>query len=234
VATYYAFGRAYLIASTLCSGKSCQDDWSKPGGIYQAEFPPSIQGEADWRFLPICDGLSKNHGLDKAVLDRGRRGFLVSAHEGLFFLVGPDKASGRWMRETISEGEYSDAFVFSGDDPADPQVFSLSPFHGNVLSRHRQTAFGWSRETLDDTIEFGHVLWAGIILGRRGLLVGERGGSKLLAIYRLDGGNLLEKQPLDAGVGPTQAVVVERGGGEAAVFVAAHARGEVIEYALTV
>ncbi len=233
IASFHFGGKAHLLASTLCAGKASQDDWSKPGGVHLADVPASpAQGEAAWRFQLICKGLSKNHGMDEAVLHRGRRGFLLSAHEGLFFLGAPGGKAGSWTRETISPGEHSDAFSFPWDDPADPQVFSLSPFHGNVLSRHRRTADGWSRETLDDTIDFGHVLWAGMVLGRQGLLVGGRRGRKQLAIYRRGDGNRFEKELIDEGVGPTQVTVIERGRGEALIFVAAHARGEVVEYTL--
>jgi hypothetical protein len=233
IASFHVDGKSLLLASTLCSAKAFQDDWSKPGGVFVADVPSAPgEGESGWRFQPILEGLSKNHGMDEAVLHHGRRGFLLSAHDGLFFIGAPVGKGAGWTRETIAEGEYSDAFAFPWDDPLDPQVFSLSPFHGNVLSRHRRTAAGWSRETLDDSIEFGHVLWAGMILGRPGLLVGGRGGMKQLAVYSRGDGNRLEKQLIDEGAGPTQVAVVERGAGEAIIFVAAHARGEVVEYIL--
>jgi len=234
IASFDFDGKVHLLASTLCAGKSFQDDWSKPGGVYLGEVPASpARGEMAWSFHPICKGLSKNHGMDEAVLHHGRRGFLLSAHEGLFFLGAPGGKAAGWTPETISSGEYSDAIAFPWDDPADPHVFSLSPFHGNVLSQHRRTAAGWSRETLDDTIDFGHVLWAGMVLGRQGLVVGGRRGRQQLAVYRRGDGSLLQKQLIDEGVGPTQVAVIERGSGEARVFVAAHARGEVVEYTLS-
>jgi hypothetical protein len=71
-----------------------------------------------------------------------------------------------------------------------------------------------------------------MVLGRQGLLVGGRRGRKQLAIYRRGDGNRFEKELIDEGVGPTQVTVIERGRGEALIFVAAHARGEVVEYTL--
>jgi hypothetical protein len=249
LAAFSGSGRTRLLASTLCAGKSFQDDWSKPGGVYLAEVPDSpTPGEAAWRFRPVSGGLSKNHGMEEAALHGGRRGFLLSAHEGLFFMTEPVGTGGEtgsragtcagsgsgvgWTRETIATGEHSDAFAFPWENPADPQVFSLSPFHGNILSRHRFTPSGWAREILDDSIDFGHVLWAGMVLGAPGLLLGERGSRKQLTLCRLGRGSGLEKELIDEGAGPTQVTVVDRGGGEAMIIAAAHARGEVVQYTL--
>jgi hypothetical protein len=227
-------GKACLLASTLCAGKAFLDDWSRPGGVHLAVVPAAPgAGAAAWRFRSICDGLSKNHGMDQAVLTRGRRGLLLSAHEGLFFLGAPQETGGAWERETIATGEYSDGFAFPLDADDEPQVFSLSPFHGNILSRHRLTTRGWVRETIDDSIEFGHVLWAGMLLGRPGLLVGTRGAGKEIALYRPAGGGHLRKELIDEGAGPTQVAVIDRGKSGCTIFVAAHARGEVVSYAIS-
>ena len=226
-------GTGCLLASTLCGGKDFLDDWSRPGSIHLSVVPSAPGGgPGAWGFRPICGGLSKNHGMDPAVFTGGRRGFLLSAHEGLFFLEAPRETRGAWEREAIAAGEYSDACAFSWDADGEPQVFSLSPFHGNILSRHRLTPGGWVRETIDDSIEFGHVLWAGMLLGRPGLLVGSRGAGKDLAIYRPAGG-FLKKELIDEGVGPAQAAVVDRGKNECTIFVSAHARGEVVSYAIS-
>jgi hypothetical protein len=227
-------GKTCLLASTLCGGKEFLDDWSKPGGVSLAVVPAVPGGgAAAWAFRPICEGLSKNHGMDQAVLTRGRRGFLLSAHEGLFFLETPQETGGAWERETLATGEYSDAFAFPWEADGEPQVFSLSPFHGNTLSRHRLTPTGWMRETIDDSIEFGHVLWAGMLLGRPGLLVGTRGGGKEIALYRAAGDGLLKKELIDEGAGPAQAAVMDNGRSQCTIFVSAHARGEVISYAIS-
>jgi hypothetical protein len=89
------------------------------------------------------------------------------------------------------------------------------------------------RETLDDSIEFGHVLWAGMLLGRPGLLVGARGAGKEIALYRPAPGGLLKKELIDEGAGPAQAAVIDNGKSECTIFVSAHARGEVISYAIS-
>ena len=89
---------------------------------------------------------------------------------------------------------------------------------------------GWRRETLDDSIEMGHVLWAGIFLGKPGIIVGGRAGKKELVLYRHGEGTSLSRSVIDDGIGATQMAVVELGGGKALLVVAAHARNEVLLY----
>ncbi len=227
-------GKTCLLASTLCGGKRFQDDWSSPGSVRLAVLPATPDtGAAGWKFRPICAGLSKNHGMDPAVLMNGKPGFLLSAHEGLFFLSLPRDPSGAWERETLATGEYSDAIAGRWDESNETTVFSLSPFHGNVLSIHRHTPRGWTRETIDDSIGFGHVVWAGIFLGRPGILVGARAGRKELTLYRPAAGGVFMKETIDEGAGPSQIAVVDRGRSEAVIFACAHARGEVVCYTIS-
>ncbi len=226
-------GTRCLLASTLCGGKDFQDDWSKPGSVFVAPVPAASGNAADaWKFRPVSGGLSKNHGMDAAVLG-GRRGFLLSAHEGLFFLALPQDPSGSWERELITAGEHSDAFAGAWDAKNDPVIFSLSPFHGNVLSIHRRQPHGWERQTLDDSLGFGHVVWAGMFLGRPGLLVGSRAGRKELALYRPSADKVFTKETIDEGAGPSQITVVQGEKGEAVIFACAHARGEVVRYSIS-
>jgi hypothetical protein len=227
-------GKTCLLASTLCGGKRFQDDWSSPGGVHLAVLPETLdQGAAGWKFHPICMGLSKNHGMDPAVLVNEKRGFLLSAHEGLFFLSLPQDSSGAWERETLASEEYSDAYAGRWDESDETTVFSLSPFHGNVLSIHRRTSRGWARQTIDDSIGFGHVVWAGMFLGRPGILVGARAGRKELVLYRGAAGGVFVRELIDEGAGPSQIAVVDRGRNEAVIFACAHARGEVVCYTIS-
>ena len=67
-----------------------------------------------------------------------RDGYLLSAMEGLFFMPVPDNPAGEWTTSRIADGEYSDAFAFDWDDDGEPEIFTISPFHGHVLSIHRR------------------------------------------------------------------------------------------------
>jgi len=176
-------GRDFVLASTLCAAKASKEDWTQPGGVFLAEAPDDLR--QPWSFRPIIPGLNKNHGMEVARLDReGREGYLLSAMEGLFFTPIPADPMGAWTTEPIATGEYSDACAFDWNRDGIPEIFSISPFHGNVLSLHRSTASGWEREVIHQDLSFGHIVWAGDLLGGPALLAGSRRDRRELRLYR--------------------------------------------------
>lgn len=233
VAMLHRNGRDFLLASTLCSGKSDKEDWSQPGGIHLAEVPSDPT--QPWPLRPIVTGLNKNHGLELANLGRDQRpGFLLSAMEGLFFLPIPADLDGEWPIERIAEGEHSDAFAFDWDGDGEPEVFSISPFHGNVLTHHKKSAEGWTHRVIHDDLAFGHIVWAGELLGGPALLAGSRRERRELRLYRPrpDGSVDPAYEIIDPEIGPSQIAVVPRGRREATLYVAAHGLNEVRRYEL--
>jgi hypothetical protein len=227
-------GRQCFLGSTLCSAKAFKYDWTQPGGIHLAVMPDKI--DSRWEFRQIVTGLNKNHGMDFAQLDRtGRGGFLLSAMEGLFYMRIPESPDGQWEVETIAEGEHSDGFAYDWDTVGHAQIFAISPFHGNTVTIYRREQGRWSGTVIADDISMGHVLWAGELLGRPGLLVGGRDGQKELLLYRKSGpeGKDFSYELIDEGIGPTQIAVVDRGKDSAGLIVAAHGVNEVRTYTLT-
>ena len=224
-------GSDFLLASTLCSGKSHKDDWTKPGGIHLAEVPPDPR--QPWPLRQIVPGLSKNHGMDFAELSRTRRpGWLLSAMEGLFFLPRPADPRGPWAAESIERTETSDAFAFDWDGDGEPEGFSISPFHGHVLALHKKTPRGWHRSVIHEDLAMGHIVWAGPFLGRPGLLAGSRRERRELRLYRpaADGSVDRAYEIIDEGIGPSQMAVVPRGDRAVVLYVAAHGVNEVRRY----
>ena len=227
-------GHNCFLASTLCSAKAFKYDWTQPGGIHLAVIPDKI--DTSWKFEKIVTGLNKNHGMDLAKLNNTERpAFLLSAMEGLFLMKIPDTIDHQWQLETIAEGEHSDAFAYDWDQTGSAQIFSISPFHGNRLTMYRRQSTGWSPTVITDDISMGHVCWAGQLLAKPALLLGERDGQKELRLYRKSGpkGGEFTYQVIDRGIGPTQIAVVNRGPNAAALIVAAHRRNEVRIYNLT-
>jgi hypothetical protein len=226
-------GRQFLLASTLCAAKANKEDWAQPGGIHLAEVP--TDPTQPWPMRQIVRGLNKNHGMDYAELGRERRpGYLLSAMEGLFFMPLPGKIEGEWPLETISTEENSDAFAFDWDGDGEPEVFSISPFHGHRLSLHQRTTAGWQRTLIHDDLSFGHIVWAGNLLGGPALLAGSRRDRRELRLYRpaADGGIARDYQLIAEGIGPTQISVVPMGRQRALLYVAAHGVDEVRLYEL--
>ncbi len=221
-------GKFCLLASTLCSSKSFKGDWSHPGGVHFSVIPDDPN--QPWTFRQIAGNLSKNHGMDFARLQTETSGgFLLSATEGLFYLCIPNDATEPWPMDRIATGEYSDAFAYDWNRFGSSDIFTISPFHGNVLSMFTRFKNGWDKVTIDDGLEFGHVIWAGDLLGKPGLLVGERGGSKELRLYR-SGPSGFHSETIDEGIGPAQMLVLNDRQDFAQLVVSAHARDEVLLY----
>ncbi|MGH8017856.1 MAG: hypothetical protein ACREIA_06120 [Opitutaceae bacterium] len=231
VAHLHHGGRDHLLISTLCSGKADREDWSQPGGIHLAEAPDDLT--QPWPVRPIATGLRKNHGMDFALLGRERRpGYLLSCMDGLLFLSIAEDFRGRWTTTVIDPGEHSDAFAFDWDGDGEPEIFSISPFHGHVLAMHKRTAEGWQRHVIHDDLAMGHIVWAGDFLGRPGLLAGSRRGRRELRLYRPanDGGIDPDYEVIDEEIGPTQIAVLPRGPRAVVLYVAAHGQDEVRLY----
>lgn len=221
-----------LLASTLCSGKRDRDDWTQPGGVLVAAAPAVPTPGTPWPFRPVITGLNKNHGFDAAVLTGGRSGYLVSCREGLSFLQVPGTLNGAWNREIIAVGEYSDAIAFPWYD-GEPVVFSISPFHGHQVKVHQRGPKGWTARDLDQPLEFGHVLWAGAILGEPGILLGGRAGAKDLVLLRKGAELTFRRELIAADIAPTQIAVADRGRAGSTIIVSAPGRAEVIRYDLS-
>lgn len=228
VALQEVAGRRFLLASTLCAAKAHKDDWTQPGGIHLAAMP--ADPTQPWPARQIVRGLNKNHGMDYAELGRARRpGYLLSAMEGLFFLPLPADPDGDWPAERISDEENSDAFAFDWDGDGVPEVFGISPFHGHVLSMHRETPDGWRRTVIHADLSFGHIVWAGRLLGGPALLAGSRRDRRELRLYRPDGRGGIDPryEVLAEGIGPSQVSVVALDDRRARLYVAAHGVDEV-------
>jgi len=225
-------GERVFVASTLCAKKDSREDWSHPGGIFAARIPAPL--DAEWKITPVFEGLNKNHGMDLAQIDpSGRRGFLISAMEGCFFLTIPRTPSESWGIEQIDSEETSDAYAFDWDGDGHPQVFAIQPFHGNRVSVFRKQDEKWTKSVLTDEIEFGHVLWAGPLLDRRAVIVGCRGGSRDLAVYWKTGpgDEDCEREVIDRDIGPAQ-MAVHHDGDREFLVVSGHGVDSVILYEL--
>jgi hypothetical protein len=223
----------YLLASTLCAAKKDKDDWTQPGGIHLAKVPDDPT--QPWPMRQIVTGMNKNHGMDRARIGKEKRdGYLLSCMEGLTFLTIPDDPDGSWPVESIDTDETSDAFAFDWDGDGEPEIFSISPFHGNVLAVHRNGSDGWSKEVIHDDLSFGHIVWAGNLLGGPALLAGSRRDKRELRLYRptSDGGIDPDYALIAEGIGPTQIAVLPQGDRRAVLYVAAHGVDEVRIYDL--
>ena len=227
-------GADYLLASTLCSKKDFKDDWSHPGGISIARLD-SDSNESP-AFRQIATGLTKNHGMDFAMLNADKKGgFLISAQEGLFYARIPDHPESQWTVEKLADGPHSDAFACDWFGAGNPVIFTIGPFHGNILSMYCKIDNTWRQKILADDVEMGHIVWAGSLLGKPALIAGGRKGRQELRLYRdITADDLFpEYELIDEHIGAAQIAVIDHGPEHAMLIVSAHAAGRVRVYELT-
>jgi hypothetical protein len=227
-------GSQYLIASTLCGGKDFQDDWSKPGNVYAAKIPDKENEQ--WNIETIYEGITKNHGLYKCILDDDFV-ILTSGSEGLIKITIPQSESGLWRSECLINHEISDVAISDLDNDGYPEIITIEPFHGNQLVVYKKNQNRWER-IAEKEINFGHVVWAGRIMGTNSIIVGSRGGRKELEILQLvnennrfNKKNAFKSITIDDGVGAAQITVFTQNNRDY-ILSANHGANEVALYEL--
>lgn len=220
----------FLVAGTLCGGKVFQDDWSQPGAVYAGAIADDASDK--WFLEPILEGISKNHGMHVTIIDE-KLVVMVSGKEGLFMLRVPEKPGSQWQYEQLLEREVSDVYSYDIDGDGVPEIVTIEPFHGNRLVVYRRMLKEW-QPVFETSIDFGHVVWAGEILGETAVLGGCRGRSKELFLLRPKGSDLrtMSREILDSDVGPTHIAVVHKQNCDLIVS-ANHGSDEVALYELT-
>jgi hypothetical protein len=220
-------GAVYLVAASLCGGKDFTDDWSRPGAVYVCKVPDDPNSE--WSLQPVLEGVSKNHGLHVTGMN-GRKGVLISGHEGMFAVQTPSFVGGEWTSDLLVEREISDINSCDLDGDGDQEIVTIEPFHGNRLAVYKNVEGNWA-SIFKWEIDFGHAIWAGTLHGQPSILVGNRGGDKELICLRVTNADPFEVAPvvLDSGVGPAQVTVV-RDADRELILSANHGIGQVTVY----
>lgn len=219
-----------LVASTLCSGKAFQDDWSQKGSVYAGLIPKNPSDE--WSLKPILSGLSKNHGMNLTTIDN-KPVIMVSGTEGLFVLWPPEKPDLTWHREQLLKHEVSDIFTYDIDGDSIHEIVTIEPFHGDKLVLYKKASYDWE-PVFEATLEFGHVVWAGKLCGRPVILGASRSGSKelLMLFPKTNSLKVMAREVLDENVGTTQMAVIHKENSDL-IISANHAAGEIALYELT-
>ncbi len=220
-------GRNFVLAAALCENKAFRDDWSKPGALYVAEIPSDLSRQ--WPLKQIMTGITRNHGMCRSRL-KGRDVVLVTGAEGVFAVRVPERVQEGWVIDHLMPQEVSEAVAFDLDGDGNEEIVTIEPFHGDKLRVYKDTGSGYS-QVYEHEIAFGHALWAGELLGKPAILVGNRGGGKDLACLRPGSADLsaFDNTEIDAGVGPTQFLVFDTPEGKC-LLSANHGAGEVALY----
>jgi hypothetical protein len=212
----------YLIAASLCGGKSFVDDWSKPGAVYAATIPDDRSDR--WVLEPVLTGVGKNHGMHATEL-QGKPTVLIAGQQGLFSLEVPQERGCPFRSEQLLDHEISDMVAFDIDGDGQKEIVTIEPFHGDRLCIYKCMEAVW-RPVMEQPISFGHAVWAGVLRNQPAVIFGNRSGQKELAILDPSTGDRLV---IDQGVGPAQVAVVHEPARDL-ILSANHAVGEVALY----
>lgn len=227
IAHFRVGGRPHLLACTLCAQKSFEQDWSSPGSVYIAPLVPGREVE----FRVVATGLFKNHGL--TILQGGSEvSALVSSSQGVLRIDFSGAEPPGWRTKTLLDREASEAVLFDLDADGQDELVTIEGFHGDSLRVYRDAGAAWAC-VAEFPLAFGHVLWAGTILGRRCILTASRGGDKDTVLH-FPGKDLAKpwtEERVDAGVGATQ-ILVRESAGAAWLYAANHGEGRAVAYRL--
>jgi hypothetical protein len=215
----------YLIAASLCGGKAFTDDWSKPGSVFAATIPDDRSQR--WTLAPVLAGVGKNHGMHATKL-QGKPVVLIAGEQGLFSLQVPEEKDGPFRSQQWLDHEISDLVACDIDGDGQMEIVTIEPFHGDKLCIYKRTQAAWHR-VMEQSISFGHALWAGMLRNQPTIVIGNRGGEKELALVRPPTGDRLV---IDRGVGPAQVAVIHEPHRDIIVS-ANHGVGEVALYEIS-
>ena len=230
-------GVKWLIACQLKSGHEYENDWRYPGKVFVAALPDSLDGfdaGNQLRLTLLMDGLPKNHGYYRQYDDDGVPYGIISAENGVFRIVPPENAAGKWETTRLLDVPASDAVLLDFDGDGENELGLITPFHGDRIRFYDRDGEGY-RLTYEhpEALPFLHGFYGGPICGKQTLLVGHRSGARDLLAFRYDDG---EKrycaELLDHDVGPANLLVYQKDGAD--VLISANREiDEIAMYTLT-
>lgn len=200
-------GRNYVIACTLKSNHEYKEDWRFPGKVYACRLPEDlskVNEEYPLELKPIKEGMLKNHGYCKAVMDGVECSF-VASNEGVFQFIPPETVDGAWKIKQLLDQPSSDMAFADFDEDGELEMLTISPFHGEKITIFKKYD-GVYQEiyTYEKDAEFAHGIWGCEICGKQGVLLGHRKGERNLLFFTCTDPQKLtfQAQILDEDVGP--------------------------------
>lgn len=198
-------GFNYLIACTLKSGHEYKNDWSKPGKVYAAVLPESLDGYDEGHQLKlevVKDGMLKNHGYYRIGGEEGDT-CLIACDSGVYQFIPPEAPGKAWEIRRLTEEAASDAVLVDMDQDGIGELAVISPFHGQHISFYKHRDAGYEKIYSYDRADFAHAIYGGMLAGRPSVVIGHREGERSLLLFTYD----KEKESyraevLDTGCGP--------------------------------
>ncbi|MPQ44261.1 hypothetical protein [Clostridium tarantellae] len=203
-----ANGVNYFIGATLCTSKTCKDDWSDPGKIYVGVLPDDLNEPI--KLKVIKEGLTKNHGYCRANWN-GKMVGMVTSENGVFVVTPPQNKDEDWQVEKILDRPVSDVAVVDIDNDGVEELVTIEPFHGKDFVINKkvgdkyEVVYKYPKE-----MDFGHVVWGGKLRGIPTIIGGYRRNDKDLFYVQCESTNPLKfkTEVIESGVGPSNVAVI--------------------------
>lgn len=227
-----AGGVSYFLGSVLCNSKQSRDDWSDPGKVYAGVLGKDAQTPVELQVL--CEGLTKNHGYTRAVLN-GKECGIVTADEGAFICTPPQAPGEQWTVEQIFSHPISDIAIVDIDGDGQNEIATIESFHGKNFFIYKMIDGSYKRVyRYPKKFDFGHVVWGGALRGTPCFLGGCRRECKeLFMVTCTNPQNLVfHTQTIAHGNGPSN-IHVLRGEAEDLLLAADREIGQAALYRVT-
>ena len=199
----------WFIGCTLCSSKQNPEDWSDPGKILVGKLDKDDLQKLELSVLK--DGLVKNHGYGRCHF-QGQEVSVIAAENGVFVVKEPTGDTGCWSLQQITDRPASEAVLFDLDEDGQEELILIEPFHGNAFTIWKKAAGGYEQVyAYPGPMNFGHVIWAGTLLGRPAVIGAQRQEAQDLFVIRWDG-ERYDCQSIDCHQGPSNIAVLHEDG----------------------
>jgi hypothetical protein len=207
-------GVNYFLGATLCTSKKDREDWSDPGKVYAGVLPDNFdQSGNSFEISPIMEGMYRNHGYWRGSYD-GRDAGFVTSDSGIYAILPPLNANGKFDIRLIMGRPVGDAALFDLDGDGVDELVTIEPFHGDGVYIYKLIGNEYKKVyEYPGEIEFAHVIWAGLIRGAPTVIGGvRRRNCELFYIQCLDYElQKYESSLIESGVGTSNVAVVSQG-----------------------
>ena len=204
-------GVNYVLACTLKTDHQYKNDWRFPGKLLVGILPEDPAQPLELEVLK--EGLTHNHGYTRYEADGVTCG-IVSCDEGVFQVTPPQHPGEQWRVERLLSQGASDAVQMDMDGDGVPELFTISPFHGDTIRIwHRDGETYRKVYQYPGKLPFLHAIYGGNVYGRPTVYVGNREGERLLLGFYYDGATGAYRYDLvDQGCGPANCLLFTRNG----------------------
>lgn len=218
----------FFIGASLCGSKEFVDDWSDPGKVYAGRFAENGYELLD--FHPLLEGLVQNHGYFRN-RDKDSYHAYIGAQNGVFRIDIPTRENPMWNCEKLCDEATGDIAMGDVDGDGIAEMLLVQPFHGETVCIKKlekgtyKTVWHYQNQS-----KFGHVAWAGTLLGKPAFLFGFREGRGELVMLTWKNGTY-QATEIDTGISAANVCVVHDGKKDH-ILLANHNQGQALLYTL--